>query len=115
MTPEPESGIDARRRAILGYFTAAGLGATLFPGALAAFAEDAPEITVDMVASAERVAGLVFTAQERETLVKRLMEYAARYDAMRAVPITNDIPPAVMFNPFPHGSFPPKKSGSPSG
>ena len=46
-----------RRRFIVG-LSAAGVGSTLMPGALAAVAQDADKITVEMLKAAQRIAGL---------------------------------------------------------
>ena len=47
------------RRRLLACLSAAGLGSTLMPGALAAVAQDADEITVEMLGAAQRVAELL--------------------------------------------------------
>ena len=51
-----------RRRFITG-LSAAGITSTLLPGALTAVAQDADEVTVEMLAAAQRIAGLDFTRE----------------------------------------------------
>lgn len=50
------------RRRFVACFSSFGLGASLMPGALAAVAQDAPTITLEMVEAAQTIAGLSFTA-----------------------------------------------------
>jgi Asp-tRNA(Asn)/Glu-tRNA(Gln) amidotransferase A subunit family amidase len=90
---------DTRRRRIIGCAASLGLSATLFPGALAAFSEGSGEITIEMIAAAERIAGLTFTDEERRSLLKRLNELGRRYEAMRSFPLDNAVPPALVFAP----------------
>jgi Asp-tRNA(Asn)/Glu-tRNA(Gln) amidotransferase A subunit family amidase len=90
---------DTRRRRIIGCAASLGLSATLFPGALAAFAEGSGEITIDIIAAAERIAGLSFTDEERRSLLKRLNELGKRYEAMRSFPLDNAFPLALVFAP----------------
>ena len=52
------------RRAFMAYFSSIGLGSTLLPGVLWAQIQgqqQAPEITKEMIASAEEVAGVQFS------------------------------------------------------
>ena len=59
-----ESKLAVNRRRFLAGLSAAGLGSTLLPGALVAVAQDADEITVEMLDAAQRVAGLRFSRDE---------------------------------------------------
>jgi len=102
-----------RRRLFLGVFSSFGLAGTLLPGALAAVAGESEEITMEMVAAAERVAGFSLTDAERRDIIKRLNALRDRYEFMRAVPIDNSVPPALVFNPVPAGMSIPKGSGKP--
>jgi len=107
--------IDAavRRRLFLGVFSSFGLAGTLLPGALAAVAGDSDEITPEMAAAAERVAGFTLTKAERRDIIKRLNALRARYESMRAVPIHNSVPLALVFNPVPAGMRIPRGNGKP--
>jgi Asp-tRNA(Asn)/Glu-tRNA(Gln) amidotransferase A subunit family amidase len=57
------------------------------------------ELTVDVVAEAERVAGLSFTDEEREMMVEGLNRNLGAYEALRARPVPNEVPPALHFDP----------------
>jgi hypothetical protein len=91
---------DTRRRRIIGCAASLGLSATLFPGALAALAEGSGEITIEMIAAAERIAGLSFSDEERQAMVKRLADFPKWYDAMRSFPLDNSVPLALVFAPM---------------
>ena len=94
-----------RRRFIAG-LSAAGVGSTLLPGALAAVAQDADEITVEMLESAQQIAGLRFTPDELRTVVGRLNRTGgntAAYETLRAADLGNSTQPALVFNPVPPG------------
>ena len=60
------------RRRFVACFSAGGLGSTLLPGALAAVADDAETITIEMVQAAQSIAGLSFTRAQQQTIVERL-------------------------------------------
>ncbi|NJD11082.1 MAG: amidase [Gemmatimonadetes bacterium] len=88
------------RRTFFGYCSALGLGGTLLPGALWAFTQEGQErVTAAMVRQAEQLAGLEFTDQERDNLVRGLNGNLRNYELIRAVPIANAVPPAVQFDP----------------
>jgi len=91
------------RRRFMAFFSTAGLTATLLPGAMAAVAQDAEEITAEMVEKAEKIAGLTFTIEEREEIAKRLNRFKQGYEAIRELNIDNSVPPAIYFNPLPPG------------
>ena len=87
------------RRRFLGYFTAAGLGATLLPGVLYALTEKEGQLTKETLAEAERIAGLSFTDAERELMLRDLQDTIAGYDRLRAIPLANAAAPALGFDP----------------
>ena len=94
-----------RRRFIAG-LSAAGVGSALMPGALAAVAQDADEITVEMVDAAQHIAGLRFTSDELQVIAARLNRPdadASAYETLRAASLGNDTQPALVFNPIPPG------------
>lgn len=93
MTPQTHSAID--RRSFIA-FTAAL--ASMLPEALRAQQQE-PRVTVDMIAQAERIAGLEFTPEEREEMVRGLDSNARAWEALREVPLTNAVVPAVQFDP----------------
>lgn len=71
--------------------------------ALGADPAASPEISTNTVAAAEKLAGLEFTAPEREMMLQRLRSLARDYQRLRQVPLPNHIPPALVFNPAPAG------------
>jgi hypothetical protein len=69
--------MDERQRAInrrrfIECCSAVGLGPTRLPGALAAVAQDAATITIDMLQSAQQIAGVSFTPDEQRRLLEKL-------------------------------------------
>ena len=93
--------MDLDRRRFLAVCSALGLGAGSRAEALWAEAEAAGEITKEVVARAEKVAGLEFTDAERELALAGLEEQLAAYRALRQVEIPNSLPPALRFDPRP--------------
>jgi Asp-tRNA(Asn)/Glu-tRNA(Gln) amidotransferase A subunit family amidase len=89
------------RRAFMTYCGSLGLGATLFPGVLWAKMAAGAEITKETVAAAAELAGLTFDEAEREMMVAGLRDQARRLAALHAIPLANDVAPAVQFNPLP--------------
>lgn len=65
--------------------------------------EDSPSLTHDDIRGAERVAGLVWTDVERDSMMLDLVDYLESYEKIRAVSIGNDVPPSLQFNPVPAG------------
>ena len=94
--------LSLNRRRFIGYFSAVGLGSTLLPGALTAMAQEAQEITVDMVNAAARIAGLSFSKEASEKIAKSLNQkdgLIKNYEDIRAMNLSNAVPPAIVFNP----------------
>ncbi|KPK79352.1 MAG: hypothetical protein AMS25_12920 [Gemmatimonas sp. SM23_52] len=60
------------RRRFLAYFAGLGLSSTLLPGVLWARLQEQeePKISKEMLEDAERIAGLEFTDEERELLLR---------------------------------------------
>src|SRR5689334_23748710 len=76
------------------------------PGALAAVAQDAETITVDMLQSAQRIAGVSFTVDEQRRLLEKLNSpkgYLAGFARLHSAGLGNGTPPAFVFNPLPPG------------
>jgi Asp-tRNA(Asn)/Glu-tRNA(Gln) amidotransferase A subunit family amidase len=100
---ERQSAINRRR--FIECFSAAGLGSALLPGALAAVAQDAATITIDMVRDAQRIAGVSFTPDEQWRLLEKLngaRGYIAGFERLRAANLGSP-QPAIVFNPVPPG------------
>ena len=88
------------RRGFLAYFAATGLGGTLLPGVLWAKVQEGGVVTSDVLADAEKIAGLEFTEQEREMMLRGLNQNLESYADLRSVAIPNSVPPAVLFDPM---------------
>src|SRR5919109_1821411 len=96
------------RREFLAYLGAAGLGGTALPGALYALAQqEQGPVTKEMVAQAEKLAGLEFTDDEREQIANSVNGRLRNYQQIRALKLTNAVPPAVQFDPLLPGVKPP--------
>jgi Asp-tRNA(Asn)/Glu-tRNA(Gln) amidotransferase A subunit family amidase len=102
------------RRAFLGYFSSIGLGSTLLPGVLWAQAQQGPEITKEMIASAEELAGLKFSDEERTAIARGLQQTRNSINALHQVPIDMSVPPALVFEPVPPGEKLPAKTKAPT-
>jgi len=103
------------RRAFLGFFSSIGLGSTLLPGVLWANLQEQNKmsITTQMLAEAEKVAGLTFDGAERQLMLEGLQEYLEAYEQIRHVPIENSVPPALQFNPVLPGVSVERAGGKP--
>jgi len=90
------------RRHFLAYFSGMGLSSTLLPSVLwAKFQEgQAQKITKEMLSDAERLVGVEFTDEERESIVEGLNQDLERYEAMREIPLENSVAPALWFSPI---------------
>jgi Asp-tRNA(Asn)/Glu-tRNA(Gln) amidotransferase A subunit family amidase len=89
------------RRRFIECLSAAGVGSALLPGALAAVAQDAATITIEMLQSAQQIAGVAFTPDEQRRLLEKLngpRGYAAGFARLRSAEV-GDTPPAIVFNP----------------
>ncbi len=93
------------RRRFMAYFTSAGLGGTLFPGVLWALGQG--EVTKETIEQAEAIAGLEFTDEQREEMVRGLNRNVASYEAVRKLELPNSVVPAVRFDPVVPGVRPP--------
>lgn len=71
-----------------------------------------PEITRHAVAGAESLIGVYFNDAKRDSMLDDLHEQLSAYRGLRGVRLANSIPPAVQFNPIPHGFAPPSKRSS---
>src|SRR5580765_2720178 len=95
------------RRAFMAYFSSIGLGSTLMPGVLWAQVQgqqtQAPEITTAMIASAEEIAGLSFSEDERAQMVRSLTAMRGNLAQLHKEPLDQSILPAIVFDPVPPG------------
>lgn len=106
---------EINRRRFVACFSSFGVGSVLMPGALAAVAQDTAVITSAMIEAAESIAGLSFTAEQREAVVERLngeRSPLSGFSEIRAAGLGNDTPPALVFNPVPAGKHLPSGTSS---
>ena len=60
-------------------------------------------ITKENIESAEKIIGLEFNDEERDSMLTYLDTLLVNYENIRKVKLANSIPPAVFFNPIPVG------------
>jgi Asp-tRNA(Asn)/Glu-tRNA(Gln) amidotransferase A subunit family amidase len=100
-----ERQLAINRRRFIECFSSAGVASALMPGALAAVAQDADTITIEMLQAAQRIAGVSFTADEQRRLLEKLngaRGYVAGFARLRAATL-GSTQPAIVFNPVPPG------------
>ncbi|HET9086998.1 MAG TPA: amidase [Acidobacteriaceae bacterium] len=127
------------RRRFLQVCSQMGFASTLLPGVLYSLAAQAqgstpvaassggtapkpaaPKITSEMVQQAAAVAGVNLTPDQITMMLEGLNQQRASYDAVRALHLPNNVPPAYVFNPLPPGSvlhkhrMPPRYSAPPA-
>ncbi|MBD3872599.1 MAG: amidase, partial [Acidobacteria bacterium] len=90
-------GIDRRR--FTAFFAGFGLAATALPRLLWAEVEKTGGVSKEALAGAERLAGLDFSDDERELMLKGLDELRSDYEKLREVPLDNSVAPAFHFDP----------------
>jgi Asp-tRNA(Asn)/Glu-tRNA(Gln) amidotransferase A subunit family amidase len=102
--------IALNRRRFFECLSALGLGSTLLPDALTIAAQDADTVTIEMIAAAQKIAGVSFTREEQQAIVTRVNAtrgYMAGFASLRAANLGNSTQPAIVFNPVPPGKAPP--------
>lgn len=88
------------RRAFVTYFSTIGLGSTLLPGVLWGLQQQRrSQVTAAMIADAEKIAGLEFTDEERQQMVRGLDRNLRSWQQLHEVPLANGVAPAVAFDP----------------
>ncbi len=115
------------RRTLLSVCTAAGLGQTLFPGALLALAtpqaaggsgarqqgtsnEDLhgwPAITPAMIDAAAVIAAVHITDEQKQMMLEGLVNQRNNALRVRELHLANGVAPVAMTNPIPAGTTPP--------
>lgn len=100
------------RRAFMAYFSTLGLTTTLLPGVLWAQVQQpqGPEITKEMVADAEAIAGLSFTDEQRAAIAQGLRQLRGETAQLHKEPLDMSVFPAIIFDPVPPGEKLPPKS-----
>jgi Asp-tRNA(Asn)/Glu-tRNA(Gln) amidotransferase A subunit family amidase len=100
MTAERAAGPSGPTRRDLARLVAGlGVGSAVFQRALAADAEKAAGVTPEMIRQAEWVAGLKLSEEDRKGLVTAVNNALRDFEALRAVKLPNDVPPALTFHP----------------
>jgi Asp-tRNA(Asn)/Glu-tRNA(Gln) amidotransferase A subunit family amidase len=90
------------RRRFMECFSTAGVASALMPGALAAVAQDAESITIEMLQAAQQIAGVTFTHDEQLRVLETLNGehgYLAGFKRLRASDL-GTTPPAIVFRPI---------------
>jgi Asp-tRNA(Asn)/Glu-tRNA(Gln) amidotransferase A subunit family amidase len=60
----------------------------------------------DDINATQKLTGLEFSSAEKDSMLDELRDHLNNYKLIREVPISNDIPPALWFNPLPVGFAP---------
>ena len=110
----PSALLNATRRSFLTIASAAGLGSTLFPGALLALATNSAAtqsstpafapITPEMIEQAAAIAGLTFTDEQRKLMIEGLTGVREDIVTIRKLNLPNSVAPALIFDPVPGGT-----------
>src|SRR5262245_56284766 len=88
------------RRLFLQYLAAAGVVSAAAAETFAAALAQNAAITKEMIADAEKLAGLAFSDAQREQMAGELSQHLRAYERLRAVPLDNGVPPALVFQPL---------------
>jgi Asp-tRNA(Asn)/Glu-tRNA(Gln) amidotransferase A subunit family amidase len=72
-------------------------------GTIVATNDTQKPLTADIAGAASSVFGLEFSAAERDSMLNNLTEARKNYEAIRQTKLTNDVAPALQFNPLPVG------------
>jgi Asp-tRNA(Asn)/Glu-tRNA(Gln) amidotransferase A subunit family amidase len=99
--PSAEGKTPTNRRGFLGYFSALGLGSTLFPGVLWGRLQDQKpsRVTKQMLRDAAAVAGVEFTDHQLDMMVGGVNKNLPHWDQLRKLPLDNSVAPPLFFNP----------------
>jgi Asp-tRNA(Asn)/Glu-tRNA(Gln) amidotransferase A subunit family amidase len=106
------------RRRLLAVTTAAGLGSTLFPGALLALATNAsaaqaptqtdlrgwPAITPEMIEAAATIAAIKLTPEQTKMMLDDVLGNRNSALRVRELHLPNSVAPTAVFNPVPAGT-----------
>src|SRR5438034_3041438 len=101
------------RREFLAFFSSIGLGTSLLPGVLWSKVAAGAEITKETIATAEEIAGVSFTDEERTMMVRNLTQQKQQIDSLHKVTLDNSVSPAIVFDPVPAGTTLPAKKKTP--
>ena len=107
MTAHGDTGTAPRRdwprRAVLKAISAAGIGSAVFSRALLALAQGpaGPKVSAEMIQQAEWISGIKLTDDQRKLMLEGAGQQLADLAKLRAVPLDNAVPPAIVFDPAP--------------
>lgn len=96
--PSP-SIVSPRRREFLSALSGIGIGTAVFHRALVAQVEQNGQVTAEMVAQAEWIAGIELDEEERDGLASAIDENLRSAERLRALAIDADTAPALVFRP----------------
>ena len=117
-SPQAAAGPTVSRRSLLAACSAAGLGHTLFPGALLALAaapalqaQTSPDaaaapfarITPAMIDAAATIAGLTIADEQKTMMLEGLASQREAVLEVRKLPLPNSVAPSFVFDPVPSG------------
>lgn len=97
------------RREFLAFFSSIGLGTSLLPGVLWSKVAGGADITKETIATAEEIAGVSFSDDERAMMVRNLTQQKTAIDTLHKVALDNGVAPAIVFDPLPPGATLPAK------
>ncbi len=116
--PEPVTvsaapGVELDRRRFLARLSGLGFAAAVFPETLWTLAQEKGALTKEVVAQAEKVAGVTYTDAQRDLLLKGMNSLEEDFAKIRTVPLPNSVPMALTFSPLlPGTKVPPAKGRS---
>ena len=117
-TPPADHHLQTTRRRLLAVSAAAGLGSTLFPGALLALASNRsaaqapaqtdlrgwPAITPEMIEAAATIAAIKLTPEQIKMLLDDVLGQRNSALRVRELHLPNSVAPTAVFNPVPAGT-----------
>ncbi len=95
----PRTPVSVSRRQLLQVLGGVGIGSVAFQRALASYVQDQGQVTREMIAQAEWIAGLELDDEDRESIADALTRSLASAERLRAIPIDADTVPSVVFRP----------------
>ena len=91
------------RRTFLAVCSRFGLTTTLLPGVLWAMADEKGKVTREMIENASIIADVRISDEYKDMMLESLNDFTKDYDAIYAMHLPNDMPPAFTFDPVPPG------------
>ena len=113
MSDQSASSSAVTRRRLLAVCSAAGVGQTMFPGALFALSgqaggrrgaaddSDLPKITAAMIDNAAAIAGIAIEDSQKEMMLGGLNSMREGILEVRKLDLPNSVPPSFVFDPVP--------------